>query len=126
MPQRQPHAVNLHGARRHGRLPQTLVLWRLRFPEGTWGSCKSSDKDRVTNGEKQAKAKGRRTRRKSGFGGGVATKSCPAEELAEKRFNAVILSGAKNLALRIFMAMRDSSSPAAPQNDSAHEFFRNL
>jgi hypothetical protein len=33
-----------------------------------------------------------------------------------------ILSEAKNLALRIFMNIRDSSSPAAPQNDSAYEF----
>ena len=39
---------------------------------------------------------------------------------------AVILSEAKNLALRIFMSIRDSSSPAAPQNDSADEFFRGL
>jgi hypothetical protein len=39
---------------------------------------------------------------------------------------AVILSEAKNLALRIFMNMRDSSSPAAPQNDTAYEFFRSL
>ncbi|MGA2985924.1 MAG: hypothetical protein ABSG32_19120, partial [Terriglobia bacterium] len=49
---------------------------------------------------------------------------------------AVILSAAKNLALplrvdyakdlalSIFKAMRDSSSPAAPQNDSATGFFR--
>jgi hypothetical protein len=39
---------------------------------------------------------------------------------------AVILSAAKNLALSIFMAMRDSSSPAAPQNDSLGGFFRTL
>ena len=51
---------------------------------------------------------------------------------------AVILSAAKNLALplrvdyakdlalSIFKAMRDSSSPAAPQNDSATGFFRSL
>jgi hypothetical protein len=39
---------------------------------------------------------------------------------------AVILSEAKNLALRIFMKIRDSSSPAAPQNDTAYEFFRSL
>jgi hypothetical protein len=39
---------------------------------------------------------------------------------------AVILSEAKNLALRIFMNIRDSSSPAAPQNDGAYEFFRSL
>jgi hypothetical protein len=45
---------------------------------------------------------------------------------AEKRFPAVILSEAKNLALRIFMNIRDSSSPAAAQNDSAYEFFRSL
>jgi hypothetical protein len=47
-------------------------------------------------------------------------------EAAEKRFLAVILSEAKNLALRIFMTVRDSSSPAAPQNDNAHGFFRSL
>jgi hypothetical protein len=51
---------------------------------------------------------------------------------------AVILRAAKNLALplrvnytkdlalSIFNAMQDSSSPAAPQNDSAGEFFRSL
>ena len=39
---------------------------------------------------------------------------------------SVILSEAKNLALRIFMNIRDSSSPAAPQNDTAYEFFRSL
>jgi hypothetical protein len=49
-----------------------------------------------------------------------------AEQAAEKRSPAVILSEAKNLALRIFMNIRDSSSPAAPQNDSAYEFFRSL
>jgi hypothetical protein len=32
----------------------------------------------------------------------------------------------KNLALRIFMNIRDSSSPAAPQNDSPNGFFRSL
>jgi len=47
-------------------------------------------------------------------------------QAAEKRFPAVILSVAKDLALRIFMDIRDSSSPAAPQNDTAYEFFRNL
>jgi hypothetical protein len=35
-------------------------------------------------------------------------------------------SEAKNLALRIFMNIRDSSSPATPQNDGADEFFRSL
>jgi len=59
------------------------------------------------------------------------TSNCPAArtraiQAAEKRFPAVILSEAKNLALRIFMNIRDSSSPAAPQNDSAYEFFRSL
>ena len=39
---------------------------------------------------------------------------------------AVILSAAKNLALSVFRAMRDSSSPGAPQNDSADGFFRSL
>jgi len=50
----------------------------------------------------------------------------------------VILSAAKNLALPAqdklreesrsahFMNIRDSSSPAAPQNDGAYEFFRSL
>jgi hypothetical protein len=47
-----------------------------------------------------------------------------AKQAAEKPYNAVILSAAKDLALSIFKAMRDSSSPAAPQNDSADEFFR--
>jgi len=68
-----------------------------------------------------------------------------AESAAEKPFNAVIQSPfavilsaarnlalplrvyyAKDLALSVFKAMRDSSSPAAPQNDSAVAFFRNL
>jgi hypothetical protein len=48
-----------------------------------------------------------------------------AFQAAEKRFPAVILSAAKDLALRVFMAIRDSSSPAA-QNDTAYEFFRSL
>jgi len=48
-----------------------------------------------------------------------------ALQLAEKPFHAVILSAAKDLALSVFMAVRDSSSPAAPQNDSADGFFRN-
>jgi hypothetical protein len=47
-------------------------------------------------------------------------------ELAEKRLNAVILSDPKNLALCIFIAMPDSSSPAAPLNDSAYEVFSSL
>jgi hypothetical protein len=34
---------------------------------------------------------------------------CPPKQAAEKRFTAVILSEAKNLALRIFMNIRDSS-----------------
>jgi hypothetical protein len=46
-----------------------------------------------------------------------------AEQAAEKPANAVILSEAKDLALSAFKAMRDSSSPAAPQNDSVCEFF---
>jgi len=68
-----------------------------------------------------------------------------ASQAAEKRSNAVILSPfavilsvaknlalplrvncAKDLALSIFKAMRDSSSPVAPQNDSAEGFFRRL
>jgi hypothetical protein len=45
---------------------------------------------------------------------------------ARKHPWAVILSGAKDLALNIFKAMPDSSSPTAPQNDSADQFFRSL
>jgi hypothetical protein len=37
---------------------------------------------------------------------------CRAEQAAEKRFPAVILSEAKNLALRIFKNIRNSSSSA--------------
>ena len=33
---------------------------------------------------------------------------------------------AKHLALPMFMNIRDSSPPAAPQNDSVYEFFRSL
>ena len=39
---------------------------------------------------------------------------------------AVIPSGARNLARSVFKAMRDSSSPAAPRNDSPPGFFRSL
>jgi hypothetical protein len=52
--------------------------------------------------------------------------SIGAKQAAEKGLNAVILSEAKDLALNVFMAMRDSSSPAAPQNDSLGRFFRSL
>jgi hypothetical protein len=45
---------------------------------------------------------------------------------AEKPFQAVIPSGARNLALSVFKTMRDSSSPAAPRNDTPNEFFRSL
>jgi hypothetical protein len=38
----------------------------------------------------------------------------------------ILQSAAKNLALSIFQAVRDSSSPAAPQNDSVCDFFRSL
>ena len=37
--------------------------------------------------------------------------------------NTVIPSGARNLALSVFKTMRDSSSPAAPRNDSQDWFF---
>jgi hypothetical protein len=47
-------------------------------------------------------------------------------EAAEKPFQAVILSEAKNLALSIFKTMRDPSSPATPQDDSRKGFFRRL
>src|SRR5208337_28654 len=33
---------------------------------------------------------------------------------------------ARNLALSVFKTMRDSSSPAAPRNDTPNEFFRSL
>jgi hypothetical protein len=49
-----------------------------------------------------------------------------ASQAAEKPSNAVILSEAKDRTLSIFKAVRDSSSPVAPQNDSAAEFFRSL
>jgi hypothetical protein len=49
-----------------------------------------------------------------------------AEQAAEKLFQAVILSEAKNLALSILKTMRDPSSPAAPQDDSLKAFFRSL
>ena len=57
------------------------------------------------------------------------------QQAAEKRIQAVILSEAtyrpvrgeaKNLALSVFKAMRDPSSPAAPQDDSPKGFFRSL
>src|SRR5208282_206244 len=37
----------------------------------------------------------------------------PPQQAAEKPFQAVIPSGARNLALNVFKVMRDSSSPAA-------------
>jgi hypothetical protein len=49
-----------------------------------------------------------------------------ASQAAEKPSSTVILSAAKNLALCIFKAMRDSSPPAAPQNDIGYGFFRSL
>jgi hypothetical protein len=48
------------------------------------------------------------------------------EQAAEKRFQSVILSEAKNLAPSIFKTMQDPSSPAAPQDDSPGGFFRSL
>ncbi|MGO8734636.1 MAG: hypothetical protein ACLQVM_17810, partial [Terriglobia bacterium] len=48
------------------------------------------------------------------------------KQAAEKPRHTVILSEAKNLALSVFKAMRDPSSPAAPQDDSPKEFFRSL
>ena len=47
-----------------------------------------------------------------------------AKQAAEKSLQAVIPSGARNLALSIFKTMRDSSSPAAPRNDRPEWFFR--
>src|SRR5208283_2271698 len=47
-------------------------------------------------------------------------------QAAEKPFQAVIPSGARNLALSVFKTMRDSSSPAAPRNDRPNGFFRSL
>ncbi len=46
-----------------------------------------------------------------------------AWEFVEKRFGAVILSAAKNLLVRQINHLRDSSSPAAPQNDMLVELF---
>ena len=37
-----------------------------------------------------------------------------------------IFMAARNLALSIFKAMRDSSSPGAPRNDRPDRFFRSL
>jgi len=44
-----------------------------------------------------------------------------ALEAAEKRLHSGIVSEAKNLALNLFKAVRDSSSPAAPRNDRQRE-----
>jgi hypothetical protein len=41
----------------------------------------------------------------------------PQGSLCDNWIGAVIPSGARNLALSVFNAMRDSSSPAAPRND---------
>jgi hypothetical protein len=49
-----------------------------------------------------------------------------ASQAAKKPFQAVILSVAKNLALSIFNAVRDPSSPAATQDDCPEGFFRSL
>jgi hypothetical protein len=51
---------------------------------------------------------------------------CRAEQAAEERFQAVIVSEAKSLVLSIFKTMRDSSSPAAPQDDNLKRFFGRL
>jgi len=48
---------------------------------------------------------------------------------AEKPFLAVIpipQARERNLALSVFKTMRDSSSPAAPRNDTPNDFFRSL
>jgi hypothetical protein len=55
-----------------------------------------------------------------------AGSACRAKQAAEKPFQAVILSEAKNLALSDFKAMRDPSSPAVPQDDSPEQLFRSL
>ena len=71
--------------------------------------------------------------RRGGLQPGIAPSTTYARlnRLRKKLFTAVILSEAKNLALRIVMNIRDSSfavpgPPAAPQNDNAYEFFRSL
>ena len=48
------------------------------------------------------------------------------QQVAEKLFGDVILSVAKNLVLKRVNNLRDSSSPAAPQNDRLAAFFSNL
>jgi len=60
------------------------------------------------------------------FGRGWVIGVASGYQAAGKRFQAVILSEAKNLALSIFKTMRDPSSPAAPQDDSLEGFFRSL
>ena len=47
-------------------------------------------------------------------------------EAAGKPLQAVIPSAARNLALTVFKAKRDSSSPMAPRNDRPEGFFRSL
>jgi hypothetical protein len=44
------------------------------------------------------------------------------KRLRENLLRTVIPSEARNLALSILNAQRDSSSPAAPRNDSKNEF----
>ena len=50
----------------------------------------------------------------------------PFGSLCENLIGTVIPSEARNLALSIFNALRDSSSPAAPRNDSKNEFSHRL
>jgi hypothetical protein len=49
-----------------------------------------------------------------------------AEQAAEKVFGNVILSEAKNLALKRINYLRDPSSPSTPQDDTLGAFFRSL
>ena len=49
-----------------------------------------------------------------------------ALQAAEKVFGNVILSEARNLALKRINYLRDPSSPSAPQDDTLGAFFRSL
>jgi hypothetical protein len=48
------------------------------------------------------------------------------EQFVEKRFEHVMLSEAKHLLFPAFNNLQDSSSPAAPQNDTNAVFFNKL
>jgi hypothetical protein len=68
---------------------------------------------------------------KANFGALSATQiSLPQKmagtQAAEKVFGNVILSEARNLALKRINYLRDPSSPSAPQDDPLGAFFRSL